>query len=197
MLFLTSPSSLFKRNSTLLPGPGVIVWDRLKSSVNILFTTKPLSPNPLSWDMDCLLILWPSLSLGNSYCTFGFLIFIIDQRNFLYYRLYILKEKSLKHLCSIRDWVPVSFFLSISLSPADSLEHRDLSCSLSCPGFWDSLKKAPYAFTPPREGAWCLCERCKSCVKDFIGFLRKPGSISLFLSFTFLSLPPDHQVPVH
>ena len=56
------------------------------------------------------------MSLGNSYCTFGFLIFIIDQRNFLYYRLYILKEKSLKHLCSIRDWVPVSFFLSFSLS---------------------------------------------------------------------------------
>ena len=55
-------------------------------------------------------------SLGNSYCTFGFLIFITDERNFLYYSLYKLTEKSLKHLCSIRAWVPVSFFLSFSLS---------------------------------------------------------------------------------
>ena len=47
---------------------------------------------------------------------FGFLIFIIDERNFLYYSLYILTEKSLKHLCSIRAWVPMSFFLFLSLS---------------------------------------------------------------------------------
>ena len=53
---------------------------------------------------------------SNSYCTFGFLIFIIDERNFLYYSLYILTEKSLKHLCSIRAWVPVYFFLSCFLS---------------------------------------------------------------------------------
>ena len=54
-------------------------------------------------------------SLGNGYCTFGFLIFIIDERNFLYYSLYTLTEKSLKHLCSIRAWVPVSVCLSFSL----------------------------------------------------------------------------------
>ena len=48
----------FKQNSTLLPGTEVIVWDRLESPlVNILFTTKLLSLNPLSWDMDCLLTL--------------------------------------------------------------------------------------------------------------------------------------------
>jgi len=37
--------------------------------VNILFMTKLLSLNPLSWDMDCLLTLWPLLipcSLGDS-----------------------------------------------------------------------------------------------------------------------------------
>ena len=50
--------------------------------------------------------------------------------------------------------------------------------------------------SPPREGSWCLREQHKPCVKDFTGFLRKPGNISLFLSFTFLSLTPDHQVPV-
>ena len=64
MLFLTSPLFLFKWNSTLLPGTEVIMWDRLESPlVNILFTTKLLSLDPLSWDMDCLLTLWPSSSL--------------------------------------------------------------------------------------------------------------------------------------
>ena len=119
-MFLTSPLFLFKRSSTLLPGTEVIVWDKLESPLlNILFTTKLLSLYPLSWDMDCLLTLWPLLiprSLGKGCCTFGFLIFIIVERNFLYNSLYILTERSLKHLCSIRAWVPVSFFLSFSLS---------------------------------------------------------------------------------
>ena len=76
MLFLTSPLFLFKQNSMLLPGTEVIVWGRLESPlVNILFTTKLLSLDPLSWDMDCLLTLWPLLipcSLGNGCCRFGF-----------------------------------------------------------------------------------------------------------------------------
>ena len=55
----------------------------------------------------------------------------------------------------------------------------------------------PGLLRPSREGAWCLRERCKCCVKDFIGPLRKPGNISLFLSFTFLLLTPYYQVPVH
>ena len=106
----------------------VIGWDRLESpSVNILLTTKLLSLDPFSWDMVCLLTLWPLLipcSLGNVCCTFGFLIFIIVERNFLYNSLYILRERSLKHLCSIRAWVPMSFslslFLSLSLSTPSS-----------------------------------------------------------------------------
>ena len=105
------------------PRTEVITWDRLESpSVNILFMIKLLSPEPLSWDMDCLLTLWPLLIpcyLGNGYYTFGFLIFIIVERNFLYNSLYILTERSLKHLCCIRAWVPVSvclsFFPSLSL----------------------------------------------------------------------------------
>ena len=119
MLFLPSTLFLFKWNSTLLPGTEVIVWDRLESPlINILFMTQLLSLDPLSWDMDCLLTLWPLLipcSIGDSCCTFGFLIFIIVERNFLYHSLYILTEKSLKHLCSISAWVPMSFFLSGSL----------------------------------------------------------------------------------
>ena len=129
MLFLTSPLFIFKWNSTLLPGTGVIVWDRLESPiVNILFMTKLLSLDPLSWDMDCLLILWPLLipcSLGNRCCTFGFLIFIIVEGSFLYHSLYILTEKSLKHLCSIRAWGPCVFLssLSLCLPPSGSLFH--------------------------------------------------------------------------
>jgi len=119
------------------PRTKVIGWDRLESpSVNILLTTKLLSLDPLSWDMDCLLIdplswdmdclltLWPLLipcSVGNGCCTFGFLIFIIVERNFLYNSLHILTETSLKHLCSIRAWVPVSCFLSLFLSLPPSL----------------------------------------------------------------------------
>ena len=64
VLSLMSPLSLFKRNSTLLPGTEVIEWGRLGSPlVNILFRTKLLSLVPLSWDMDCLLILWLILPL--------------------------------------------------------------------------------------------------------------------------------------
>ena len=134
----------FLSGTALLPGTEVIMWDRLESPlVNILFATKLLSLHPLSWDMGCLLTLWPLFpcSLGNGCCTFGFLIFITVERNFLYNSLYILSERSLKHLCSIRAWVPVSSFLSfslsfsVSLSPANYLEHRNPSCSLSCTGF--------------------------------------------------------------
>ena len=89
VLSLLSPLSLFKRNSTLLPGPEVIVWGRLGSPlVNILFRTKLLSLIPLSWDMDCLLTLWPLLipcSLGNSYCVFGFLKYFLK---YVYYHIW-------------------------------------------------------------------------------------------------------------
>ena len=75
-------------------------------------------------------------SLGNGCCTFGFLIFIIVKRNILYHSLYILTERSLKHLCSIRAWVPMSFLsFCLSLSLANSLKHKNPSCSLSCLGF--------------------------------------------------------------
>ena len=126
VLFLTSLLFLSKQNSRLLWGTEIIVWDRLESPlVNIIFMTKLLSLNPLSWDMDCLMTLWPSLipcSLGNGCCTFGFLIFIIVERNFLYHSLYILTEKSLKHFCSIVCLsVSLSLSLPLSLSPLPSI----------------------------------------------------------------------------
>ena len=123
-------------------------------SVNILLTTKLLSHNPLSWDVNCLLTLWPLLIpcfLDNSCCTSGFLIFIIVERNSLYNSLYILTERSLKHPCSTRDLGPhvslsLSFSLSLSLPPANSLERGNPPSSLSCPGFQDLIERMPCAF---------------------------------------------------
>ena len=168
-MFLLSPLFLIKWSSKLVPGTEVTMWDRLDSPlVNILFTTKLLSLDPLSWDMDRLLTLWPWLipcSLGNSCCMFGFLIFIIVERNILYNSLYILTERSLKHLCSIRAWVPMSFLsFCLSLSLANSLKHKNPSCSLSCLGFQDPLKKTHCAFTPSRrypKPSWMIQALCQ------------------------------------
>ena len=112
----------------------------------------------------------------------------------------------LKHLCSIRALVPVSFFLSLSLS----LSPRPLSLFFrlipwSAEALWvhfparasKTLSRRCSVPSPHREGTWGLREQSKSCVRGFIGFLCKPGNISLFLSFTFLSSTPYHQVPVH
>ena len=169
MLFLINPLFLIsfwqqkQEEQHTAPRTEVIGWDMHKSpSVNILLTTKLLSLSPLSWDMDCLLTLWPLLipcSLGNSCCTFDFLIFITVERNSLYNNLYIFTERSLKHLWSIRAWVPVSVFLSLSLPPppANSLKRRNPPSSCSCPGFQDLLEKAPCAFmsgTSPVVGSY-------------------------------------------
>ena len=186
----------------LLPGTRVIVWDRLESPlVNILFTTKLLSLDPLSWDMDGLLTLWQLLipcSLGNGCYTLGFLIFIIDERNFLYYSLYTHTEKSLKHLCSIRAWVPVSFFLSFSLSLrlipwstetrlAHSPSRASKTLSRRCPVPSPLLERAPGAFVRDASPA----------SRTLLVFCVNQG-VSASLSFTFLSSPPpDRQVLVH
>ena len=77
----------------------------------------------------------------------------------------------------------VSF--SLSLSRANSLEHRNPSCSLSCLGFEDPLEKAPCAFTCSR-GALCLHERCKPCVRALLVLCINQGisaSFSLSLSY--------------
>ena len=121
-------------------------------SVNILLTTKLLSHDPLSWGMDCLLILWPLLIpsfLDNSCCTSDFLIFIVVERNSLYNSLYILTERSLKHPCSTRGLGPrvfLSLSLSLSLPLTNSLECGNPPRSLSCPGFQDVFERTPCAF---------------------------------------------------
>ena len=128
------------------PRPEVIGWEMHESpSVNILLMAKLLNQNPLSWDMDCFLSLWPLLipcSLGNTCCTFGFLIFITAERNSLYNSLNILTEISLKHpFLHQRLGSPcLSFFRALSLPPVNP------SSSLPCRGFQELLERAPRAF---------------------------------------------------
>ena len=93
----------------------------------------------------------------------------------------------IKHPCSIRAWVPVSF----SLFPANSLECRNASCSPAQAS--KTLSRRWTVTSPPRESAQCLHEQHKPCIKGFIGFLHKPRNISLFLSLFLIidSGPPD------
>ena len=75
-------------------------------------------------------------------------------------------------------------FLFLSLSPASSLDVETRGAH-SPAGEWGALCPSPL-----REGAWCFCEQPKTCVKDFIGFLRKPRNISLFHFLIVDSGPP-------
>ena len=126
--------------------------------------------------------------------TFGFLIFIIVERNSLYNSLYMLTERSLKHPYSTRGLGPGVFSLSLCLSlppslflpSANSLEHGSLPSSLSFP----QLSR------PPQEGTLCLSEWCKPCSRVLLVLCVNQG-ISASFSFTFLSSTADHQVPVH
>ena len=155
-------------------------------SVNVFLMTKLLSHDPLSWDMDCLLTLWPLLILcflDNSCCTFGFLTFIIVERNSLYNSLYILTERSLKHPSSTRGLGPhVSLSLSLQLI-LWSVETRRAQSPA-----WAS--KSSSRGHP--VSSWVV----QALFKGFIGSLHKPGNISFFLSFTFVLSTPDHQVLV-
>ena len=128
-------------------------------------------------------------SLGNNCCTFDFLIFIIVERNSLYNSLYILTERSLKHLCSIRAWVPMSFFLSLSLPLTNSLECRNPRSSFSCPGFQDPLK-----------GALCLRDRYKPCSRVLLILCINQGvsaSFSLSLSYHQLQTTRFQSIKDH
>ena len=74
----------------------------------------------------------------------------------------------------------LSFLLSLSLrlilwSTGTRRAHSPAQASVT-------LLRRRTVPSPPREGARCLCERRKPCIKDFISFLHKPRNISLFLS---------------
>ena len=166
-------------------------------SVNILLTIELLSLYPVSWDTDCLLTLWPLLipcSLDNSGCVFGFLIFIIVERNSLCNSLYILTERSLKHPCSTKGLGP-RVFLPLSLSPSPSLSSSlwlILWSIVIC-----QAHSAAQAFKTSSRGRPVPSWVVQVLFHGFIGSLREPGNISFFLSFTVLFSTPDHQVLVH
>ena len=89
---------------------------------------------------------------------------------------------------SLGACVFLSFFLSLSLSLRLilwSIETRRADSPA-----WASKtlsRRHTVPSWPPQEGAWCLHERRKLCVKSFIVFLLKPKNINLFLClFCFL-----------
>ena len=100
----------------------------------------------------------------------------------------------LKHLCSIRALVPVSFFLLISLSLFPSLsfsgwspEAQRLSEFTFLPRASKTLSRRCSAPSPHREGAWGLREQSKPHAGALLAFCVNQG-ISASLSFTFLSV---------
>ena len=201
MLSLMSPLSLFKRNSTLLPGTEVIVWGSLGSPlVNILFLTKLLSLAPLSWYMDCLLTLWLRLPLvplvtvpvclvlwSLSFPKWYFLWFLVPQT--IYTHRKIIKAPLLHQSLG-----PRVIFVSLSLSLFFWLILWSVETRHAHFPTWVSktLSRKHFVPSPPRGGVWCLHEQCKSCVKGFIGPLNKPGNISLSLFYFLIvdSVPP-------
>ena len=121
LCFLSVPGNRNEWNGMLLPGTAasqVIRWNMCMDFVQQTFS---LQQNCLVTTLFLeIWTLWPLLipcSLDNGCCTFGFLIFIIVERNSLYNSLYILTERSLKApLLHQRLGSPcLSFFLSLSL----------------------------------------------------------------------------------
>ena len=103
-----------------------------------------------SFDMDCLLALWPVLLLVSS-ITCKVWSFDLYLKKLPCDRVYILTQSSNKHPCSTRDLGPrvllsLSLFLSLSLCLADSLEYGSLLSSFSCPGFQDLFERVPCAY---------------------------------------------------
>ena len=151
-------------------------------------------------------IVYSSSSLLLMFCKSGILIFIFAENNYLGKTVYMPIPCWLKHLCSIRALVPVSFFLSLSPSFPLSLPLFFRLIPRSAEALWvhfpawasKTLSRRRSVPSPHRESAWGLREQNKPLVRDFIGFLCKPRNISLFLSplLSYRSTP-DHQVPVH
>ena len=206
VLSLMSPLSLFKRNSTLLPGTEVIVWGRLGSPlVNILFLTKLLSLAPLSWDMDCLLTLWLRLPLVPlvTVASIWFSDLYHSWKKFLVPQPIYTHRKIIKAPLLHQSLGPCLFCLSLSLSLSFSLFFWLILWSMETRHAYfpaqasKTLSRRYFVPSPPWGGAWCLREQCKSCVKGFIGFLCKPGNISLFLSFTFFFFFPPLFLSYH
>ena len=128
MLFLLNPLFLISFcyqklvEQQAAPRTEVIMWDRLESSlVNLLFMIKLLSLDPLSWDMDCLLTLWPLLipcSLGNGCYMFGFSDLYHCRKKFLVQQPTYTHREIIKAPSLHQSLGPRVFFLPLSLSPS-------------------------------------------------------------------------------
>ena len=115
------------------------------------------------------------------FCKSGILIFNFAENNYSIYAHTMLIKTPLLHQ-SFGPPVLLSFSLSLFLSQAISLERRGPLGSLSCPGFYDPLEKSLWAFTPSRGRLRPFWTEQSPC-RGFIGFLRKPRNISLFLLY--------------
>ena len=147
------------------------------------------------------------------FCKSGILIFVFAENNHLVRQyVYMPMPCWLKNLCFIRALVPVSFFLSI----------RSFCLSLSL-YFWliPWIGEARWAHflaqasktlwrrrssASPKNRALLAFRVTQGTSASFSLTLRASrfrsikgptSAISLSLSLTFLSLTPDHQVPVH
>ena len=136
-----------------------------------------------SFDMDCLLALWPLLHLA-SLVTCKVWSFDLYLKKLSCKTVYILTQSSIKHPCSTRDWGPC-VLLSLSLSLL-------LSLSLSLSGwFFGAWKPAELIFLPGlsrplREDALCLRERYKHCLRAVFVFSVTQGVLASFLlSFSY------------
>ena len=127
------------------------------------------------------------------FCKSGILIFIFAENNYSIYAHTMLIKTPLLHQSS-GPHVFLSLSLSLRLifwsaetrrahSPAQASKTLSRRHTVPSP----HLERAPAAFMSDASPV----------SKDFIGFMRKPRNISLFLSFPFLSSTLDHQVPVH
>ena len=132
--------------------------------------------------MDCLLTLWSLLIpcfLDNSCCTSGFLIFIIVERNSLYNSLLHTYRKIIKAPLFHQRLGSLWLSFSLSLSPSLwlilwSVETRQAHSPVQ-------------AFKTSSRGHLVPSWAVQALFNGFIGSLRKPGNITFFLSFTFLS----------
>ena len=118
------------------------------------------------------------------FCKSGILIFIFAENNYSIYAHAMLIKTPLLHqnlgpLC-------LSFFLSLFL--ANSLERRGCLSSLSCPGFWDPLKKAHCAFTHSRGHPVPTCISASPENRTLLAFRVNQETSA---SFSLCSRPPS------
>ena len=123
------------------------------------------------------------------FCKSGILIFIFAENNYSIYAHTMLIKTPLLHQSSCPHvFLSLSFSLSLRLflwSTEALWVHFPAWAS-------KTLLRRHSVPSPHREGARGLHEQSKPHARGFIGFLRKPRTISLFLSIFFLvnSGPP-------